>query len=308
MKQKGPACRQAGQIILILILIMTVALGIGLSIVQKSLVDLSTASKVDQSSRAFSAAEAGVEKALKDNKDLKSFSDTGSQITNITDTGLIPCVPGSPGCAQQSGVQAALEYPPLAKEDVVQVWLVDPNANLPNCVSPSVCYTQTTLDVFWGNSQTDKAALELTLIYFDGSSYKPRKWYLDNASAGRQQNNFDQVACGGYPLGVNTYQCYIKLGNSSVNVLTNGALQSIVPNTLMLLRARLLYNTNSQPFAVQAVGTCNPGCSLPPQARSIESTGVAGETQRKVRLFQENKVVPPFFDYAIFSAGQISKN
>ena len=55
---------QKGQVILILILVMTVGLAIGLSIVQKSLVDISTASKIEQSSRAYSAAEAGVERAF----------------------------------------------------------------------------------------------------------------------------------------------------------------------------------------------------------------------------------------------------
>ncbi len=50
---------QKGQLILILILVMTVALSIGLSIVQKSLVDVSTSSKVEQSSRAFQLLRQG---------------------------------------------------------------------------------------------------------------------------------------------------------------------------------------------------------------------------------------------------------
>ena len=42
-------------IILILVLVMTVALAIGISVIQRSLSDISTATKVEQSSRAFSA-------------------------------------------------------------------------------------------------------------------------------------------------------------------------------------------------------------------------------------------------------------
>ena len=53
-----------GQILLALILVMTVALAIGLSVIQKSLVDVSTSTKVEQSSMAFSAAEAGIERSL----------------------------------------------------------------------------------------------------------------------------------------------------------------------------------------------------------------------------------------------------
>ena len=288
-----------------LILIMTVALAIGLSIVQKSLVNVSTASKVEQSSRAFSAAEAGIEKALKGDTTLQSFSGSSSSIKEITDTGLTPCVPGQAGCVQGVGIrQVVLEKEPLAKEDTAHVWLADLNSS---SNPPTPFYTQSSLDVYWGNSSIDKAALELTLVYYDGSLYKSRKWYLDDISATRNPaNGFDTVSCPGtYQFGTNTYQCKKTLGDGTG--INNGPLPSGSPNILMLIRARLLYNTTRQLFAVQAVGTCGSECSLPPQARTIFSTGASGETQRRVKVYQENRVVPQFFDYAIFSAGEITK-
>lgn len=303
--------KQKGQVILGLILVMVVALGIGLSIVQKSLVDVSTSTKVEQSSRAFSAAEAGIEKALNgdSNKPL-NFGDNTSSIKEITDSKLIPCVPGDSGpppCSQPDGnQQSALEYPPLAKEDVAHVWL----ANFDSTDNPPTeFYKQNSLDVYWGNSSflTDNAALELTLVFYGTdptddpltSKYRSRKWYLDNPSAKRASNGFEGVStCSGYPIGSNgvTYQCKKKLDLPS--------------GKLMLLRARLLYNTNSQPFAVQAPVPCSlaNGCFIPPQARNLTSTGASGETQRSVKLFQIKKVVPSYFDYAIFSTLQISKN
>lgn len=300
--------KEKGQVILLLILIMTVALSIGLSIVQKSLVDVSTASKVEQSSRAFSAAEAGIEKGLGGDTSLQTFTDTSSKITEITNTGLMPAVPAV------GTRQAALEFPSLAKEDVAQVWLSDPTSNLPNCDSGKVCYTQNTLDVYWGNSSTDRAAIEITLVHHDGTQYVgSRKWYLDQIN---RSNGFCQIpitdCSGGNPAGANTYQCKVRLGDSNVTCangvsIDNSALPTTSPNKLMLLRMRLLYNSTSQPFAVRAVGTCDSSCYLPAQARSIESTGVSGETQRKVQVFQLEKVVPHYFDYSIFSAGEISK-
>ena len=290
---------EKGQIILTLILVMTAALAIGLSVVQKSLVDVSTSTKVEQSSRAFSAAEAGIEKALGGDTSGVNFSDIGSRTTEVADTGLIPCIPGVAACP--SGRQAPLEYPPLSKEEVAHVWLADYNSTSPspppNCGPNIAChYIQNTLDVYWGNNSTnDKVALELTLVYYDGSKYVSMKWYLDNPSATRTTvNNFDITAvCSGHSVGSGTYQCKKTI--------------DFLPSGLMLLRARLLYNTTSQPLAVQAVGTCGQDCSIPPQARTITSTGAAGESQRKVNLFQVNKVVPPYFDYAIFSAGEITK-
>lgn len=311
--------RQKGQTILILLLVMSVALAIGLSIVQKSLVDVSTSSKVDQSSRAFSAAEAGLEKALASSAPVATSLPNNSQITEIKDSGAIPCIPGSSGCVQGVGtVQAALEAAPpaapLSKDEVAQVWLSDPTSNLstnpPSCTGGTynVCYTQTTLDVYWGNSQTDKAALFLTLAYWDGTAFQSRKWYLDNDPTGTRNNGFDKspTCSGNYSL--TGYQCKKTLGDNTTTSTAspNGPLPSS-PSFLMLLRARLLYNINSQPFAVQATGNCGANCSLPPQARIITSTGASGETQRRVQLFQSTKVIPPFFDYAIFSAGDISK-
>ncbi len=307
---------QRGQAILILILLISVGLSIGLSIVQKSLSDVSTASKVEQSSRAFSAAEAGVEKALSTTDDAtcvncQTFTDTSSSIKQITDSGLIPCVPGSTGssppCAQQADErQVALEYPPLAKEDTLHVWLADYTVT---SSPPATFYTQPTLDIFWGDPQAqDKAALEITLIYYDSvqSKYLNRKWYLDQIPR-PQSNGFErpdkgQVTCSGSytPQGsTKLYQCKRTLGVSP---------DSTLPSTgMMLIRARLLYNSTSQPFAAGAVGACGSACSLPPQARKISSTGVSGETQRNIEIFQLYKVPPPFFDYAIFSAGQIAK-
>lgn len=281
---------ETGQVILVLILVMTVALAIGISVIQRSISDISTSSKVEQSSRAFSAAEAGIEKTLvTGNTSLITLQNNAQ--AQATDTGLIPAV--APNGTQQD----PLEYPPLSKEEVAQVWLANPDSPTN---PPAGVYKQSSLDVYWGNSSTDRAALELTLVYYDGSinQYKSQKWFLDQIVRS-PNNNFDTSAnCAGGiipPASSTTYQCKKTISLPAA------------PASLMLVRARLLYNISSQPFAVQAVGTCGTDCSLPPQARIIISTGTAGTTQRKVKLFQINKVVPPYFDYAIFSTGAINK-
>lgn len=296
--------RQKGQVILLLILVMTVALAIGLSIVQKSLVDVSTSSKVEQSSRAYSAAEAGIEKALQgDSSPLVNFTESAG-ITEIKDTKASPCVPADAGCDQTAGeIQLALEYPPLAREDVVQAWLADYKSLSnppPAFYDPPSPPEARTLDVFWGDPAKDRAALELTLVYYDGTKYASRKWFLDNAIETRS-NGFDKVNCIETQLRENKYTCKKTLGNGAG--VNNGPL----PSGLMLIRARLLYNNAAQPFAVGAAGRCGRACSIPPQSRTIISTGVSGETQRKVKLYQYFNVVPPYFDYAIFSAGPITK-
>lgn len=289
---------QKGQLIVTLILVMAVALAIGLSVIQKSLVDISTSTKVEQSSRAFSAAEAGIEKALKDGGLAVNFIETGSSATVEGTTDWIPLA------AAANSQQAPLEYPLLSKEEVAQVWLADPDST---SNPPAEFYKRSVLDIYWGNSSEDKAALEVTLIYYDTTTtfYKYRKWYLDQNIGRSPENGFQKITTcnGGYSPGgsTNTYQCKFTLGDSDP--------AGVLPSGLMLLRARLLYNTNSQPFAVQPPSSENSFAdrSLPAQAKSFTSIGKSGETQRKVKLFQLKKVVPPYFDYAIFSAGEIKK-
>lgn len=291
---------EQGQVILILILVMTVALAIGISVIQRSLSDISTSSKVEQSSRAFSAAEAGIEKALNCptcETTTVEFAENQSRAT-VTAENRVPAIPAGFG-----GQQALFECPPsdprLAKEDIAQIWLADPNSPTN---PPAEFYKQTSLDVYWGNSTDDKAALELTLIYYAGTQYQTKKWYLDHRVTRNPDNGFTQAACTGYDLGTTNYQCKYTIGDLPSS-----------PSRLILLRARLLYlpnTTEGQPFAVQAVGTCSEsdtsGC-IPPQARILVSTGTSGQTQRTVQVCQLEKVVPPYFDYAIFSADEIEK-
>lgn len=303
---------QKGQAILILIVVMVVVLAIGLSIVQKSLVDVSTATKVEESSRAFSAAEAGIEKALKNDTSLLEFTENSSSITEITDTGPSPCIPGVPPCPQTAGQQqVALEYPPLAKEDIAQVWLADLTSPLN---PPSEFYKPSDgkIELYWGNSTSDKAAVEVKIIYYgdcssplDGiNEYCSLKKFFDPDSTRSTNNGFTYSNCSNN----NPIRTILDKDNDR-NFYCKEVISLLPPSNLMLLRARLLYNRTSQPFAVRGstIVTCSTGCYLPQQARVITSTGVSGETQRKIQVLQIDKVVPPYFDYAIFSAGEIRK-
>lgn len=280
--------KERGQTVLILILVMTVALAIGISVIQRSLSDVSTSSKVEQSSRAYSAAEAGIEKAILTNQNINSPVELGNNasITRVT-TDLLPAA------------NQALEYPPLAKEELAQVWLANPD-------TLAQYYNQASIDVYWGlpNITSDKPALEVTIIYLAAGEYKVQKFFFDSEASrtsGPNSNGFTNAAAGCTNPTIDTS----FENNRSFYCKTT--LIGLTP-VLMLLRARILYSNVSQPFAVQPVGGCGTNdCSLPPQARLFTATGVSGETQRKVQVFRLDKVVPHYFDYAIFSADEINK-
>lgn len=306
--------KELGQVLVLLIVIMTVALATGLSIIQKSISDISTASKAEQSSRAFSAAEAGIEKALE--------GDAGTPVGPISfdnNAGATVEQQLLPRTVSSGEQQEPLEYPPLAKEDIVQVWLADPDSNvrLPECSAISssghspVCYGQSSLKVYWGTpgitDPANKPAIEIKVIYYDDTSrtYQTQPFYLDsNSTRAASTNGFTDASS----------DCSFITPVSRTVSTTSGdngqfacwSTLSGLRQKLMLVRLRLLYSSISQPLAVGAEGT-GSNSLLPPQARNIYATGTAGGTQRRIKVFQEEKVVPNYFDYAIFSAGEINK-
>lgn len=280
-----------GQIVLILLLVITVALGIGLAVVSRSITDVSTATKVEDSSRAFSAAEAGIEKAIQGDTAITSPILIGQGATlNEVQKNTVPAV------------GQALEYPPLNQEDVAQIWLADPAT--PNL---DKFYDKAAIDVYWGSigitNDNDKPAVELTVVYKDTSgNYLGKKFFYDpNNLRATNQNRFSTPSCPNN-LSITTSMGPDRKFLCKANIdLSSSSLQGL--SSLMLIRSRLLYNQTPQPFALNPLD----GGSLPHQAKIYTSIGSSGQTQRKVSVFKLDKVVPPYFDYAIFSAADITK-
>lgn len=286
---------QKGQIVLILVLVMTVALAIGISVVQRSISDISTSSKVEESSRAFSAAEAGIEKAIQENRAIASPVPLGDSaiIQSVNIQAIVP-----------APHQALEEAKPIGKEELSQVWLADPQRT-----PPGQYYNQNNLDIYWGvkdpnNNPDNNPAIELTVIYLRGVSYQSKKFWYDSNQARIGSNKFTPADCRDQGYTINT-----SVGSDRhFFCKTTLDLRGLTP-TLILLRARILYSSNAQPFAVQPRGGNCPTnvCSLPPQTKIYTATGTSGETTRKVQVSRQDQVVPSYFDYGIFSVGAVTK-
>jgi hypothetical protein len=308
--------KEKGQALIILLLIMLVALTVGLAITQRSLTDVASSNKVDQSSRAFSAAEAGIEKALQlGGPTTVTSGELQSQASaSVRSSGLLP----------KSG--QALEYPPIGKETVAQFWLADPKTVPPN--PPTTSYpANTALTIYFGrgnqganpyfNTQDpDLPAIEVNLISCVTSggvcngTYKSYKTFYDpvNSRTGVNGNNFTPVGsngtCQNFVGPFNTSNSRSADPNDKDRYFRCGVtITTPVGEEPIMIRARVLYTNTAQPIAVAPA----PGQNLPQQAEIYTSIGLYGNTQQKIQVFKMQYVVPAYFDYAIFSAGDISK-
>lgn len=280
--------KKYGQIVIVLLLTMLVALAVGLTITQRSITDISTSTQTEQSTRALSAAEAGLEKALSQGTSFTKL-DLGNQ-SNV-DVKVSDSLPG---------VKQALENPSVGKEEIAQFWLASP-------VNFTQYYNQNQIDIYFGESPAAavKPAVEITYVYKNTSTneYALLKKFVDSDPASRSNNGFDPCTPPQPPDSIpttssanSTFLCKYTL----IGLTTSG--------TPMLIRVRPLYATN-QKIAVKPYDAgpgCTTGCSLPPQAALYTSIGTAGQSQKTLRLLK-TKAIPFFFDYAVFSTGDITK-
>jgi hypothetical protein len=294
---------EKGQVVIVLLLLMLVVLSVGLAITQRSVTDVTTSSQTEQASRAFSAAEAGVEKAVQLDTSVPLTNLGNNSTTQVVSSGLVPS-----GTSQYYPV----EYPPIGRETTAQFWLTDPN-------STGLNYTQDTFNLYFGNPGTsDKPALEVNVVLKSTDSsgidrYYTKKYFYDSdSSVERSGNNFTHLTCTSSTIPTvlslnSTFYCMQPVG-PVMDPNNPSASCNTATCSLVMVRVRLLYSNENHKIAI---GPCTgPGCAgskLPPQAQIYNSTGSSGQSQKQLLVFKVKDVVPPWFDFAIFSVNNIKK-
>src|SRR5258706_3825652 len=89
-KQSSKSASEGGQVIMIVVLIMVVVLTVGLSLASRALVNVKNDVEEANSQKAFSAAEAGIEKAIKTQSGITAALNLGnnSSISSVTYTSV----------------------------------------------------------------------------------------------------------------------------------------------------------------------------------------------------------------------------
>jgi type II secretory pathway pseudopilin PulG len=288
----------SGQALLIVLLSMAVILTIVLSILSRSVTDVAVTSREEEALRAFSAAEAGVERAILigSTSDL-NFGDDASFVATAVNFAV-----------------SAKEYiypDKLFSGESATIWFVDHDEETRELTcDTNKCFTGSGLSVCWAESETpsDQAttpALEISILYvdvpWDYSTVKIARVTADPNVARRVTNNFGDTDGVGCTLEGQDFEFKktIDFSASGLNI------PYATPGNLLIAKIRFFYNTDeAQTLGFDVRGT---GGDLPSQGRKIVSTGTAGEANRKIEVLRTFGELPPIFDAAVFSPGGIVK-
>lgn len=264
---------EKGQALLIVVLVMTIALTIGLSIATRTITDIRTTTEQESSQRAFTAAEAGIEKALLESSgSTGAFDNNASYQTTVTDI---------------IGVDLLLNNGnQILKDDTADVWL----STYPGYTSP---WTGT-LTVYWGRSSdtcttneatNTRAALEILVVTGTKSNPTLTHYPVDPCSSRASGNRFEAISAGGGTVAGKQFAFRKTITVSS------GLLMRIIP----------LYSSTI--IGVRGCNASGTGCrTFPAQGKLITSVGTSDTTQRKIEGIQENPKLPlQIFPFILFS-------
>ncbi len=289
---------ESGQALVLVLLSLSVVLTIVLFILSRSITDISISTEQADSVRAFSAAEAGIERALI----------TGSSYNDVS----IGNASYSVNVSDYSEGQTTFNYPSkLLSGNSMTNWFVSHNT-LGNiiCGAGYPCFTGNTLKVCWGNEGTSKStattpAIEISVYYEDpvGSlaNVKLARAVYDPNDARRASNSFAMPDPVGTCQigGVNhAFQKTITMSGLGIP-----ASSYTVANGLLFAKVRILYNTDASHIVGTSVAFAG-NTTLPSQGLEIISTGSSGvagsESNRRVNVFQSWAEFP-FSGLSVFS-------
>ncbi|MEX0616784.1 MAG: hypothetical protein WD231_03185 [Candidatus Woykebacteria bacterium] len=313
---------QSGQILIVFLLVLVVGLAIVLSVASRSITDIRTTTTSDESNRAYFAAEAGVEEALKKLEGDSSFSGTLPEL----DFSTLNQTKAKISVKDISAGSNAFSFPSeVSKDEVVQISLLVDFNNLGSGSPVPAAGNPANIDIFWGHEGIGRGAnapaMEVTVVYLEGGAFKLRKFAFDPNNGrigGGAGNNFclnstdapDDVST---PPGTDTnvgkidfefVQTFdIRSGISDCNSALldlEGIGNASVP---VLARIRFLYNLVAHPIAVKG-----NGWDLPIQGSEIESTGTTNSgVTRKLKVVRQFPALPAIFDYVLFSGTNLTK-
>lgn len=281
---------QAGQAVLIIVLILVVGLTVGLAVASRSITNVRISTEEENSQRAFSAAEAGIEKALKTTCPPTCTLD--SQFSSDTNASFSTTISNIQGDTMVINGGST-----VVRDDGIDIWLVDhdPTTKVPIYTTPWLGK----LTVYWGNiadTECNTAAIEIVVISNTTALPKSTRYAYDPCLARRSVNNLSNnlVSASGETISGQNFKFKI---NPPIDTVTPGgnSYQGFIARVIPLYKDTIIGVK-----ATAADGTTP--LNLPSQGFRVNSTGTSGQTQRKINYYQGYAGLPSeFFPYIRFS-------
>lgn len=289
---------ESGQALVLVLLSLSVVLTLVLFILARSVTDVAVSSRQEEAVRAFSAAEAGIERAL--------VVGSGFGPTNIGDASYTASL------TEFALGETEVNFPsPISSGDTVTTWFVshDSDGNL-SC-SSLPCFTGDTMKVCWGNpgiapGSSTAPAIEVS-VYYESTpgnlaTIKIGRVTADPNTGRRSSNSFASDDGGTCEIAGQKYQFQKVITFASMGI---PAASYGVENGLQLAQIRMLYNTDYPHFAGVSVNFAG-NSTLPSQGVKIDATGTAGDSNRREVLYQ-GWPESPFASNAILVPSGITK-
>ncbi len=316
---KLPKNLQKGQALVIVLLTITAVLTLVLSVVSRSVTEVSITSFEENAIRAFSAAESGVEKVL-----LNPDSFVGQEIIEDVDKDQSVSFTAN---VEVKTPGSSFRYPKdLVSGETATFWLAEhSDERVLDCDGTRYeCFNGNTLTFCWDNpnSQPSASAIEVFIFYTPSGSatngsnnfedVRVKRYAYDPNPSRRGENGFGEPTPGavGCDLDGNGQNEFANRVDVDLSPLWENELRSCRDNctgAFMLCgcfikaKVRMYYADSPQRLAISADEY------LPAQGYQITSTGVAAEASRRVSVFQGYPEPPDLFEAALFSVTDIIK-
>ena len=191
--------KNSGQAVLLILLVVVVALGLGLSIMSQSTTDIRLSQQEQESARAFSAAEAGIEDALKQITTVALGLPQSLSIDNIP---VNYTVTGQDWLAGQFKENESAQVILNGSANTLTLEWVDENSPAEN---PSTCV---------GKTGQAPASLLITVV---NSSYQVRRYGV-NACSLTTSNGLTDIAADGSGQYLRSYDLEITAADQLVRI------------------------------------------------------------------------------------------
>lgn len=313
---KNKRSTQSGQALIIILLAMSVALTLVLSSVSRSVSDIEISDTEEESLRAFSAAEAGVEKALLEFTQTGGFiGETGSLTGQTqTDTEYTANI-------TSTSVGSTYEHPKeIGPGEGATFWMTARDENGDFTCEGDSCVRGSNIKICFGDSTKSYPKIPAIEVqtYFDDSATSPGDTpdametndfsnvkmdikVFDPWDFRRSENNFGGATLGCNIDGFNSQYKYRIQNNIVINSI--GGCQNN-RSCLIAMKIRSLYTDDKMPIIISVSGA-QP--DLPAQGVVIDSVGTSGESARKLNVEYTFSSIPGIFNNTAFSEGGLVK-